>query len=196
MSGATAAAAPMPGAFDLRGRGASPAQTGIAAAASAALATASSAKSNDWTIVGLVLPVPDDIRRFPREAINGAVTHAAHLLHILSVYLGIQLPFAVTSALGTSTIRPHPLWSITSGWVCGLRRVQRAILTPLQTQSLLASLEFGVRRACSACSWDKRRRRRGCAGRLDALNTRVIRAAAGRHALLLGSGICALSQCR
>jgi hypothetical protein len=83
------------------------------------LATASSAKSNDWSIVGLVLPVPDDIRRFPREATNGAVTHTAHLLHILSAYLGIQLPFAVASAVGASTIRPHPLWSISSGWVEG-----------------------------------------------------------------------------
>ncbi|KAI0784044.1 UV radiation resistance protein and autophagy-related subunit 14-domain-containing protein [Abortiporus biennis] len=49
----------------------------------------------EWTIGGLVLPVPGDMRRYPPDHINAVVTHTLHFLSLLSFYLGIKLPFEV-----------------------------------------------------------------------------------------------------
>ncbi|EPQ27935.1 uncharacterized protein PFL1_04679 [Pseudozyma flocculosa PF-1] len=79
-------------------------------AASAAAGTSPSPGSNDWTIAGLVLPLPSDVRRFPRDSINGAIAHTVHLLQLLTGYLGISLPFAIGIQGGKVSIRPNPLW--------------------------------------------------------------------------------------
>ncbi|KAF6752046.1 UV radiation resistance protein and autophagy-related subunit 14-domain-containing protein [Ephemerocybe angulata] len=50
----------------------------------------------EWTIGGLVLPVPGDIRRYPPDHINAVLTLTIHFLSLLSFYLGIKLPFAVS----------------------------------------------------------------------------------------------------
>lgn len=103
----------MPGAFDVRSnRAGAPAATGqIAAAASAALASATSANSDDWTIAGLVLPVPRDAKRFARDTINGAVAHTAHLTLLVAAYLGLQLPFAIESNEGAQSIKRNVMWA-------------------------------------------------------------------------------------
>ncbi|TDL19958.1 hypothetical protein BD410DRAFT_726563 [Rickenella mellea] len=49
----------------------------------------------EWTIGGLVLPVPGDIRRYPPSQINAVVTHTIHFLGLLTFYLGIKLPFEI-----------------------------------------------------------------------------------------------------
>ncbi|KZT66600.1 hypothetical protein DAEQUDRAFT_695289 [Daedalea quercina L-15889] len=49
----------------------------------------------EWTIGGLVLPVPGDIRRYPPDHINAVITHTVHFLTLLAFYLGIKLPFEV-----------------------------------------------------------------------------------------------------
>ncbi|KAI0341427.1 hypothetical protein BDW22DRAFT_1358967 [Trametopsis cervina] len=49
----------------------------------------------EWTIGGLVLPVPGDMRRYPPDHINAVVTHTLHFLSLLAFYLGIKLPFEV-----------------------------------------------------------------------------------------------------
>ncbi|PWN52594.1 hypothetical protein IE53DRAFT_384966 [Violaceomyces palustris] len=66
---------------------------------------------NDWTIVGLVLPLPGDVRRFPRDSINGALAHTVHLLQLLTAYLGISLPFTIGVQGGKTNIRPNSLWA-------------------------------------------------------------------------------------
>ncbi|KAN0064431.1 hypothetical protein ACQY0O_002806 [Thecaphora frezii] len=71
---------------------------------------ASASNPNDWTIAGLVLPLPSDIRRFPRDSINGAITHTVHLLQLLTSYLGISLPFAIGVQGGKVSIRPNSMW--------------------------------------------------------------------------------------
>ncbi|EMD34603.1 hypothetical protein CERSUDRAFT_158138 [Gelatoporia subvermispora B] len=58
----------------------------------------------EWTIGGLVLPVPGDIRRYPPDHINAVLTHTLHFLSLLSFYLGIKLPFEVV--WGRSTTSP------------------------------------------------------------------------------------------
>jgi len=68
----------------------------------------------EWTIGGLVLPVPGDVRRtsqvfitrsispddntigYPPDHINAVITHTIHFLGLLTFYLGIKLPFEVT----------------------------------------------------------------------------------------------------
>ncbi|EIM81834.1 uncharacterized protein STEHIDRAFT_36371, partial [Stereum hirsutum FP-91666 SS1] len=47
----------------------------------------------EWTIEGLVLPVPGDIRRYPPDHVNAVITHTIHFLGLLTFYLGIKLPF-------------------------------------------------------------------------------------------------------
>ncbi|KAG1853635.1 UV radiation resistance protein and autophagy-related subunit 14-domain-containing protein [Suillus subluteus] len=47
----------------------------------------------EWTIGGLVLPVPGDVRR---DHINAAITYTVHFLGLLTFYLGIKLPFEVS----------------------------------------------------------------------------------------------------
>lgn len=49
----------------------------------------------EWTIGGLVLPVPGDIRRYPPDHINAVLTHTIHFVSLLAFYLGIKLPFEV-----------------------------------------------------------------------------------------------------
>lgn len=65
---------------------------------------------NDWTILGLVLPLPSDIRRFDRLEINGAISHTIQLLQLIIAYLGITLPFVVTMQGNVPQIRANPLW--------------------------------------------------------------------------------------
>ncbi|KAG1819449.1 UV radiation resistance protein and autophagy-related subunit 14-domain-containing protein [Suillus variegatus] len=47
----------------------------------------------EWTVGGLVLPVPGDVRRYPPDHINAVITHTIHFLGLLTFYLGIKLPF-------------------------------------------------------------------------------------------------------
>lgn len=49
----------------------------------------------EWTIGGLVLPVPGDMRRYPPDHINAVLTHTLHFLSLLAFYLGVRLPFDV-----------------------------------------------------------------------------------------------------
>ncbi|KAG1885562.1 UV radiation resistance protein and autophagy-related subunit 14-domain-containing protein [Suillus subluteus] len=50
----------------------------------------------EWTVSGLVLPVPGDVRRYPPDHINAVITHTIHFLGLLTFYLGIKLPFEVS----------------------------------------------------------------------------------------------------
>jgi len=56
----------------------------------------------EWTIGGLVLPVPGDIRCYPPDHINAVLTHTLHFLSLLSFYLGIKLPFDVVWSRSTT----------------------------------------------------------------------------------------------
>ncbi|KAL4073645.1 UV radiation resistance protein and autophagy-related subunit 14-domain-containing protein [Scleroderma yunnanense] len=47
----------------------------------------------EWTVGGLVLPVPGDIRRYPPEHIDAVLTSTIHFLGLLAFYLGVKLPF-------------------------------------------------------------------------------------------------------
>ncbi|KDQ21644.1 hypothetical protein BOTBODRAFT_26078 [Botryobasidium botryosum FD-172 SS1] len=48
-----------------------------------------------WTIAGLVFPVPGDIHRFPTDHVQAVVQHTLHFMSLLSFYLGVKLPFEV-----------------------------------------------------------------------------------------------------
>ncbi|KAG2134452.1 UV radiation resistance protein and autophagy-related subunit 14-domain-containing protein [Suillus clintonianus] len=50
----------------------------------------------EWTIGGLVLPVPGDVRRYPPDHINAVITYTIHFLGLLTFYLGIKLPFEIS----------------------------------------------------------------------------------------------------
>lgn len=76
---------------------------------SSASASASASSSN-WSIASLPLPLPSEARRYPREAVNGAVTYAANLLQLVAAYLGIALPFSIEQHKGRLAICPDPLW--------------------------------------------------------------------------------------
>jgi len=52
--------------------------------------------ATEWTIAGVVLPVPGDVKRYPPEHIDAALTHTLHFLRCLGFYLGVKLPFDVT----------------------------------------------------------------------------------------------------
>ncbi|KAG2348244.1 hypothetical protein BDR05DRAFT_875011 [Suillus weaverae] len=54
----------------------------------------------EWTIGGLILPVPEDVRRYPPDHINAVITHTIHFLGLLTFYLGIKLPFEVSWSCG------------------------------------------------------------------------------------------------
>ncbi|KAM5541880.1 hypothetical protein V8D89_004609 [Ganoderma adspersum] len=56
----------------------------------------------EWTIGGLVLPVPGDIRRYPPDHINAVLTHTIHFVTLLAFYLGIKLPFEVVWSRSTT----------------------------------------------------------------------------------------------
>ena len=78
----------------------------------------------EWSIGGLTLPVPGDVRRkrhshplskllcsppslgYPAQYINAAVTHTIHFINLLSFYLGVKLPFEIQwsgNGLGVGT---------------------------------------------------------------------------------------------
>ncbi|KAL0565136.1 hypothetical protein V5O48_016894 [Marasmius crinis-equi] len=64
----------------------------------------------EWTIGGLILPVPGDIRRYPPDHVNAVVTNTTHFLSLLTFYLGVKLPFEVSWSggrfgLGVPSIR-------------------------------------------------------------------------------------------
>ena len=65
---------------------------------------------NDWTILGLVLPLPSDVKRFDREEVNGAISHTVQLMQLVTTYLGITLPFVVSMQADLPQIRANPLW--------------------------------------------------------------------------------------
>ncbi|KAG2339299.1 hypothetical protein BDR05DRAFT_630985 [Suillus weaverae] len=50
----------------------------------------------EWTVGGLVLPVPGDVRRYPPDHINAVITHTIHFLGLITFYLSIKLPFEVS----------------------------------------------------------------------------------------------------
>ncbi|KAG8902529.1 hypothetical protein FRB99_004364 [Tulasnella sp. 403] len=50
----------------------------------------------EWSIAGLVLPVPGDLRRYPPDYVTAAVVHTLHFVRLLTFYLGVKLPFEVT----------------------------------------------------------------------------------------------------
>lgn len=49
----------------------------------------------EWTVGGLVLPVPGDIQRYPPDHINAVLTYTIHFLGLLAFYLGVKLPFEI-----------------------------------------------------------------------------------------------------
>lgn len=78
----------------------------------------------EWSIGGLTLPVPGDVRRehlvppsvdvvcpflslgYPPQYIDAAVTHTIHFINLLSFYLGVKLPFEIQwsgNGLGVGT---------------------------------------------------------------------------------------------
>ena len=65
---------------------------------------------NDWTILGLVMPLSSDVKRFDRHKINGAITYTVQLLELITFYLGISLPFLISRSAGALFIRPNALW--------------------------------------------------------------------------------------
>ncbi|CAK5275402.1 unnamed protein product [Mycena citricolor] len=54
-----------------------------------------SGSQGEWTIGDLILPVPGDIRRYPPQHINAVICHTVQFLGLLSLYLGVKLPFDV-----------------------------------------------------------------------------------------------------
>ncbi|KAI0674696.1 UV radiation resistance protein and autophagy-related subunit 14-domain-containing protein [Trametes maxima] len=70
----------------------------------------------EWTIGGLVLPVPGDIRRYPPDHINAVLTHTIHFVTLLAFYLGVKLPFEVVWSRSTSP----PTGSIKGGGLLGV----------------------------------------------------------------------------
>ncbi|KAJ2912893.1 hypothetical protein MD484_g7522, partial [Candolleomyces efflorescens] len=73
----------------------------------------------EWTIGGLVLPVPGDIRRYPPDHINAVLTLTIHFLSLLSFYLGIKLPFEVTWTGGKLGLGQPWIGAIRGGSVGG-----------------------------------------------------------------------------
>lgn len=68
------------------------------------------AGSANWTIAGLALPLPSEVRRHSREAVNGALAYTLSLLQLLAGYLGMALPFSLVLHKGKWSVRPDPLW--------------------------------------------------------------------------------------
>ena len=102
-------------------------------------ASGGTANPNDWSIAGLVLPLPSDIRRFPRDSINGAIAHTIHLLQLLTSYLGITLPFAIGVQGGKINIRPHSLWDGGGGSTKQALHLSSAAYSVLSTPSANSS---------------------------------------------------------
>lgn len=62
----------------------------------------------EWTVGGLALPVPGDMRRFPAEHINAALLHTLHFVRVLTYYLGVKLPFELAHDAQQPWIRAGP----------------------------------------------------------------------------------------
>ncbi|KAG8981535.1 hypothetical protein FRB94_008914 [Tulasnella sp. JGI-2019a] len=85
---------------------------------------------SEWSISGLILPVPGDLRRYSQEHVTAAVGHTLHFLCLLTCYLGVKLPFEIiwsggAPSMGLPSIvagrgperggwanstEPYPLW--------------------------------------------------------------------------------------
>ncbi|KAK0562117.1 hypothetical protein OC844_002865 [Tilletia horrida] len=85
--------------------------TSASAAAPGATPASAATVSPNWTIVNLPLASPADVRKYPREDINGALSYTSLLLQLLSAYLGISMPFVIESQGGRNIIMPNELWS-------------------------------------------------------------------------------------
>ncbi|CCL98323.1 uncharacterized protein FIBRA_00317 [Fibroporia radiculosa] len=86
----------------------------------------------EWTIGGLVLPVPGDIRRYPPDHINAVLTHTVHFLTLLAFYLGIKLPFEIMwsrsstppiygSSTGSANIKGNGLLGVGVPWIGAIK---------------------------------------------------------------------------
>ncbi|KAI0747216.1 UV radiation resistance protein and autophagy-related subunit 14-domain-containing protein [Daedaleopsis nitida] len=79
----------------------------------------------EWTIGGLVLPVPGDIRRYPPDHINAVLTHTIHFVTLLAFYLGIKLPFEVvwsrSSTPPSSSTKGSGLLGVGIPWIGAIR---------------------------------------------------------------------------
>ncbi|KAJ3481059.1 hypothetical protein NLI96_g7923 [Meripilus lineatus] len=78
----------------------------------------------EWTIGGLVLPVPGDMRRYPPDHINAVLTHTIHFLSLLAFYLGIKLPFDVVWS--RSSTPPPSIYSFNAHSNSGVAEDARA----------------------------------------------------------------------
>ncbi|KAI0777809.1 UV radiation resistance protein and autophagy-related subunit 14-domain-containing protein [Trametes elegans] len=79
----------------------------------------------EWTIGGLVLPVPGDIRRYPPDHINAVLTHTIHFVTLLAFYLGIKLPFEIvwsrSSTPPTGPTKGSGLLGVGIPWIGAIR---------------------------------------------------------------------------
>ncbi|KAH9930448.1 UV radiation resistance protein and autophagy-related subunit 14-domain-containing protein [Epithele typhae] len=78
----------------------------------------------EWTIGGLVLPVPGDIRRYPPDHINAVLTHTIHFVTLLAFYLGIKLPFEIVwsrSSIPPTTGKGSGLLGVGIPWIGAIR---------------------------------------------------------------------------
>lgn len=96
---------------------------------------------NDWTILGLVMPLSSDVKRFDRHKINGAITYTVQLLELVTFYLGISLPFLITHSAGTLFIKPNALWG--SGTKQSLYLSSSSYTALSATESQTAHAGFG-----------------------------------------------------
>ncbi|KAI0327626.1 hypothetical protein GY45DRAFT_1233323, partial [Cubamyces sp. BRFM 1775] len=79
----------------------------------------------EWTIGGLVLPVPGDIRRYPPDHINAVLTHTIHFVTLLAFYLGIKLPFEIvwsrSSSPPSGLTKGSGLLGVGTPWIGAIR---------------------------------------------------------------------------
>ncbi|KAI0938294.1 hypothetical protein AcV5_000002 [Taiwanofungus camphoratus] len=85
----------------------------------------------EWTIGGLVLPVPGDMRRYPPDHINAVITHIIHFLTLLAFYLGIKFPFEIvwsrstnppaSASASSGTIKGNGLLGVGTPWIGSIR---------------------------------------------------------------------------
>ena len=64
-----------------------------------------------WSIGGLVLPVPGDMRRVPPAHANAALTFTLHFIGLLTFYLGVRLPFEVGWSGGKLGVGIPEIWA-------------------------------------------------------------------------------------
>ncbi|KAI0765469.1 UV radiation resistance protein and autophagy-related subunit 14-domain-containing protein [Fomes fomentarius] len=79
----------------------------------------------EWTIGGLVLPVPGDIRRYPPDHINAVLSHTIHFVTLLAFYLGIKLPFEIvwsrSSTPPPNSTKGSGLLGVGTPWIGAIR---------------------------------------------------------------------------